>query len=71
MERWLILLQRLGKVVPLALAVLLVVAVAGFGVYQWQQPVLLKLLEKDPYRHEQMVDEALHLHWIQGQIKIR
>jgi hypothetical protein len=64
MERWLILLQRLGKVVPLALAVLLVVAVAGFGVYQWQQPVLLKLQEKDSYRYERMADEVSRLHWI-------
>lgn len=64
MERWLILLQRLGKVVPLALAVLLVVAAAGFGVYQWQQPALLKLQDKDSYRYEQMVDEVTHLHWI-------
>jgi hypothetical protein len=64
MERWLIVLQRLGKVVPLALAILFVVASAGFGVYQWQKPALLILQEKDPYRYEQMVDEALHLHWI-------
>jgi len=64
MERWLILLQRLGKVVPLALAVLFVVAAAVFGVYQWQQPVLQKMQEKDSYRYEQMVDEVSHLHWI-------
>lgn len=63
MERWLILLQRLGKVVPQALAVLLVVAVAAFGVYQWQQPALLKLQEKDAYRYKRMVDEATRLHW--------
>ena len=54
MERWLILLQRLGKMVPLALAVLLVVAVAAFGVYQWQQPFLHQLREKDSYRYERM-----------------
>ena len=64
MERWLILLQKLGKVVPLALAVLFVVAAAGFGVYQWQQPALLKLQEKDPYRYEKMADEASDLHWV-------
>ena len=64
MERWLILLQRLGKVVPLALAFLFVVAAAGFGVYQWQLPNLMKLQEKDPHRYEQMVDEASHLHWV-------
>ena len=64
MERWLILLQRLGKAVPQALAVLLVMAVALFGIYQWQKPVLLKLKEKDAYRYERMIDEALRLHWI-------
>lgn len=64
MERWLILLQRLGKVVPLALAFLFVVAAAGFGVYQWQLPNLMKLQEKDPHRYQQMVDEASHLHWV-------
>ena len=64
MERWLIVLQRLGKVVPLALAILFVVAAAGFGVYQWQQPALLELQAKDSYRYERMVDEASHLHWI-------
>ena len=57
-------LQRLGKVVPQALAVLLVVAVAAFGVYQWQQPALQKLQEKDAYRYERMVEEASRLHWI-------
>jgi hypothetical protein len=64
MERWLILLQRLGKMVPLILAVLFVVGAAVFGVYQWQQPALQELQAKDPYRYERMVDEASHLHWI-------
>lgn len=64
MERWLILLQRLGKMVPLVLAVLFVVAAGGFGVYQWQKPVLLKLQEKDAYRYKQMVDKAVDLHWV-------
>jgi len=64
MERWLLVLQRLGKVVPLALAILFVVAAAGFGIYQWQQPALLELQAKDSYRYERMVDEASHLHWI-------
>jgi len=64
MERWLILLQRLGKQVPLALAILFVVAAAGFGIYQWQKPDLLKLQEKDSYLYERMVDEASRLHWI-------
>jgi hypothetical protein len=64
MERWLKLLQRIGKAVPLALAILFVVAAAGFGVYQWQKPSLQKLQEKDSYRYERMVDETVHLHWI-------
>jgi len=66
MERWLILLQRLGKIVPLALAVLFVVVAAGFGVYQWQQPALLKLQDKDAYRYKQMVDAVSHLHWVRA-----
>jgi hypothetical protein len=49
---------------PLVLAILLVVAAAGFGVYQWQKPVLQKLQAKDSYRYERMVGEASHLHWI-------
>ena len=69
MERWIVLLQRLGKMVPLALAVLLVVAVAAFGIYQWQQPVLLKLQEKDSYRYDRMADEASRLHWINAWIQ--
>jgi hypothetical protein len=64
MERWTILLQRLGKVLPLTLSILLVLGVAGAAVYEWQKPVLQKLQEKDAYRYERMVDEASRLHWI-------
>ena len=64
MERWLIRLQRLGKMVPLISAVLFVVGAAAFGVYQWQQPALLELQAKDSYRYERMVDEASRLHWV-------
>ena len=38
MERWTILLQRLGKVLPLTLSILLVLGVAGAAVYEWQKP---------------------------------
>ncbi len=64
MERWLTLLHRLGKVVPQALTVLLVLAVAAAAVYEWQKPVLHQLRDKDLYRYEQMVDAASRLHWI-------
>jgi hypothetical protein len=64
MERWLIVLQRLGKLVPQMLTALLVLVVAVAVVYEWQKPALQKLQEKDAYRYEQMVDEVSGLHWI-------
>lgn len=66
MERWLILLQRLGKLVPQMLTALLVLVVAVAVVYEWQKPALQKLQEKDAYRYERMVDEVSGLHWING-----
>ncbi len=63
MERWLIVLQRLGKIVPHVMAILLVLAVAALGVYQWQKPALDQLRLKDPYRYRLMVNEVRLLHW--------
>ncbi len=64
MERWLVLLQRLGKKVPQILSVLLVLVVVAAAVYEWQKPALQILREKDAYRYEKMMDEASRLHWI-------
>jgi hypothetical protein len=66
MERWLIVLQRLGKLVPQMLTAFLVLVVAVAVVYEWQKPALQKLQEKDAYRYERMVDEVSGLHWING-----
>ena len=66
MERWLIVLQRLGKLVPQMLTALLVLVVVTAAVYEWQKPTLQKLQEKDPYRYERMVREVSGLHWING-----
>ncbi len=62
MERWLIFLQRLGKLMPHVMALLLVLAVAALGVYQWQRPALDQLRLKDPYRYQLMVNEVQLLH---------
>ena len=64
MERWLIVLQRLGKLVPQVLTALLVLVVAVAVVYEWQKPDLHQLREKDAYRYERMVEEVSGLHWI-------
>jgi len=64
MERGLIILQRIGMKVPLLLAVLLVLAVAAVGTYQWQKPALNQLQAKDPFRYQLMVDEVQRLHWV-------
>lgn len=64
MERWLIVLQRLGKRVPQMLTALLVLVVVTAAVYEWQKPELRKLREKDAYRYERMVEEVSNLHWI-------
>lgn len=64
MERWLEALQKIGKIMPLLMAVCLVLGVAVYGVYQWQKPVLVGLQIKDPYRYELMVSQAQRLRWI-------
>ena len=64
MERWLILLQRLGKIVPQVLTALLVLIVVAAAVYEWQKPDLHLLRDKDAYRYERMMDEVSGLHWI-------
>jgi hypothetical protein len=64
MKRWLVLLRRIGRVVPQVLTVPLVLVVLAAAVYEWQKPVLNQLQEKDAYRYERMVDEASRFHWI-------
>lgn len=64
MERWLVLLQKIRKLMPHVMAVLLVLAVAGLGIYQWQKPALDQLKLKDPYRYQLMVNEVQLLHWV-------
>jgi len=64
MKRWLVLLRRIGRVMPKVLTVPLVLAVVAAAVYEWQKPILKELQAKDAYRYERMTDQALNFHWI-------
>lgn len=64
MKRWLVRFRKIGRIIPYVLSAMIVLAVAAAGVYEWKQPVLQKLRDKDPYRYDRMVDTASRLHWI-------
>jgi hypothetical protein len=64
MKRWLVLLRKIGRLVPQVLTVPLLFAVVAAAVYEWQKPILNQLQEKDAYRYQRMADEALNFHWI-------
>lgn len=63
MERGLIVLQKIGKVLPYLVMGVLVLAAAALSVYEWKKPALIRLETKDPHRYELMVKEALRLNW--------